>query len=300
MNYKHLRYFWKVAQTGSVTGASRQLRLTPQTLSSQIQQLETSFGVDLFDRVGRRMELTEAGLLALDYADEIFLLGTELSSVLSGVSSERPLRFKVGIADVVPKRITLRILEPVLKGKRDVHLICDENKLDHLLANLALHKLDMVLADTPPMPGIHIRVRHHSLGVCGVSFFAVAELLTRHPQPFPEVLSHAPMLVPTEGNALRNNLNRWFDKLGIKPRIIAECQDSALIKDFGLAGVGVFCGPSILAKEISQQYGVEVIGRTDAVAAEYFAITADRRQVHPAVDLILRRSMVKGQNNLKY
>ncbi|MEG3640111.1 transcriptional activator NhaR [Magnetococcus sp. PR-3] len=293
MNYKHLHYFWKVAHVGSVTAASKQLRLTPQTLSSQIQHLESQMGVALFDRVGRRLELTDAGRLALKYADEIFLLGTELSTVLSGVPSERPLRFRVGIADVVPKRITHRILEPVLQSDQNVHLICDEDKLDQLLANLALHKLDMVLADTPPMPGIHLRVKSHSLGVSGLSFFAVADLLAHYPQPFPDILSYAPMLMPTTGNALRSGLDRWFEALGVKPKIVAECHDSALLKTFGEAGVGLFCAPSLLEGNIAQQYGVEVIGRTNEVVAEYFAMTAERKQSHPGVTMILKASLLK-------
>nr|CRH06386.1 DNA-binding transcriptional activator, LysR family [Candidatus Magnetococcus massalia] len=295
MNYKHLHYFWKVAQAGSITRASKQLRLAPQTLSSQIQQLESDLGVALFDRTGRRLELTKAGHLALDYADEIFMLGTELSSAMSGAQTERPLAFRVGVADVLPKRMTLRILEPVLKSGLDVHLICIEDKLDQLLANLALHKLDLVLADTPPIPGIHIQVRHNSLGTNGISFFAVADLLKQYPHPFPEVLSHAPVLLPTHGNALRSGLDQWFSELGINPKVAAECQDSALLKDFGQAGIGLFCGPSLLESEICWQYGVKTVGRTEKVAAEYFAITAERRQNHPAVDLILQHAMIEGQ-----
>ncbi len=291
MNYKHLHYFWTVARLGSITAAGKLLRLRPQTLSTQIQVLEEAFGLPLFERVSRGLELTETGQVVFDYANEMFLLGNELSEVLKGMPTERPLRFRVGIADVIPKLIAYRFLEPALRCEREVHLVCIEDKMENLLADLALHKLDLVMADSPTIPGIPVRTYHYSLGSVGVTFFGTPALRARYPGTFPELLNNAPILMPTVGNSIRGNIGRWLNDLGITPKIVAEFQDTALLKTFGQAGAGFFCLPSIIDDEIIFQHQVEVIGHTEAVQAEYFAITTKRRVNHPALQAIKENSI---------
>ncbi len=286
MNYKHLHYFWKVAQVGGITMAARLLRLRPQTLSAQIQTLEETLGVALFDRVGRRLELTDAGRLAFDYANDMFLLGNELEEALQGRPGERPIRFRVGIADEVPKLIAYHLLEPALNGAREVHLSCHEDKLDNLLAELALHKLDLVLTDGPMRSHAPLRVFHHALGDSGLTFFGTEALLERYPGPFPACFDHAPLLMPMERNAIRSEVLRWLEGLNITPKIVAEFQDTALLKAFGQAGVGFFFGPSVIETEIMRQHQVAVAGRAEAVRMDYYAITAKRRIDHPAARAI--------------
>ncbi|MBF0131978.1 MAG: transcriptional activator NhaR [Magnetococcales bacterium] len=286
MNYKHLHYFWTVARVGSITAAGRLLRLRPQTLSTQLQVLEEAFGLSLFERVGRRLELTETGQVVFDYANEMFLLGNELDEMLKGMPTQRPLRFRVGIADVIPKLIAYRFLEPALRCEREVHLVCNEDKMVNLLADLALHKLDMVLADSPTIPGISVRTYHYSMGSVGVTFFGTPGLRAKHPGPFPALLSNAPMLMPTVGNSIRGDIGRWLNDLGIIPRIVAEFEDTALLKAFGQAGAGFFFIPSIIEDDVVYQHQVEVVGHTQAVQAEYFAITTQRRVNHPAIQAI--------------
>lgn len=282
-SYNHLYYFWTVAREGGVARAAAVLHLTPQTISSQLKVLEDGLGVRLFDRSGRKLVLTEAGHLALSFAEDIFRLGTEMSAVLKGRSSGRPLQFSVGVVDVVPKLVAYRLLEPSLHLEEPVRILCREGKLDTLLADLAVHKLDMVLADTPLGGTVHVRAFNHPLGECGIRFFGAPDLAARYRPGFPHSLHDAPMLVPVEGTALRGALMHWFDGQGIRPRITGEFEDQALIQAFGQSGVGVFVSPSVIAAEIAQQHGVEPIGDTREVRERYFAITTERRLRHPAV-----------------
>ncbi|MBF0423420.1 MAG: transcriptional activator NhaR [Magnetococcales bacterium] len=289
MNYKHLFYFWKVAQAGSITTAGRSLRLRPQTLSAQIQTLEEALGHPLFVRMGRRMQLTDTGQMVFEYANDMFLIGNELDEVLKGMPAERPMRLRVGIADVVPKLIACRFLEPALRCDRETHLVCHEGKLKGLLADLAVHQLDLVLADGPTNSNAQMRTLHYSLGAVGVSFFGTSSLRKQFAGPFPEMLHHAPLLMPMEGNVLRGKIGRWLDGLGIAPKIVAEFQDTALMKAFGQVGAGFFCVPSIIEDEIMLQHQVELVGQTHQVEAEYFAITTQRRVEHPAILAIQTR-----------
>ncbi|MBF0175539.1 MAG: transcriptional activator NhaR [Magnetococcales bacterium] len=282
MNYKHLHYFWKVAQAGSITKACKLLHLRPQTLSTQIQALEEVLGLQLFARIGRRLELTDAGRVAFDYANDMFLLGNELEESLKGMPTKRPIRFHVGVAEVVPKLIAYRLLEPALHCEREVQLTCHEGRLENLLADLALHKLDMVLADGPIRSHSPIRLFHHPLGASGLTFFGTSALVERYPGLFPARLDHAPLLLPTNTNAIRGEIIHWLDGLNITPKIVAEFQDSALMKAFGQAGVGFFCSPSIIEDDIVLQHRVEIIGHTHKVLADYFAITVERQVNHPA------------------
>ena len=283
MNYKHLHYFWVVAKQGGVARASERLHLTPQTISGQISLLEESLGETLFTKVGRNLELTETGRLVLSYADEIFSLGTELEEALHNLPSDRPMVFKVGVAEVVPKTIAYRLLAPAMELPDPVRIVCKENSLDNLLGELALHKIDMVIADGPIPPGLNVRGYNHFLGECGISFLAVPKLARKLRKNFPESLNGSPILLPSEINVVQARLLKWLDGLHIHPRIVGEFDDSALMKVFGQAGAGIFVAPAAIAGEVAKHYGVEPIGDTDAVREQFYAISIERRLSHPAV-----------------
>jgi LysR family transcriptional activator of nhaA len=286
INYKHLHYFWAVAKQGGVSRASEHLHLTPQTISGQISLLEDSLGEALFSKVGRNLELTETGRLVLSYADEIFSLGGELEDTVRNLPSGRPLVFKVGIVDVVPKTIAYRLLAPALQLENNVRIICKENNLESLLAELALHRIDMVLADSPIPTSLNIRGFSHSLGECGISFLAKPEIADSLQQPFPQSLNGAPLLLPSEINQMQGRLLYWLDSLHIHPQIIGEFDDSALMKAFGQAGTGIFICPTAIANENMQQYGVSLIGSTEEVREHFYAISVERKISHPAVTAI--------------
>lgn len=283
LNYNHLYYFWVVAGEGGVARAAERLHLTPQTISGQLHALEESLGAKLFQRSGRQLVLTDTGRLALEYADEMFRLGAEMTEVLEGRTGARALPFTVGIVDVVPKLIAYRLLEPALALSQPVRIVCREGKLETLLADVAVHKLDMVLADTPIAPGAGVRAFNHALGECGVTFFAAPALAGRYRDGFPGSLQGAPMLLPATNTALRGALMLWLDQMEIRPRISGEFEDSALMTAFGQAGVGVFISPSAIEQDITRQFDVEVIGRTHQVRERFYAISAERRLRHPAV-----------------
>ncbi|MFT5665039.1 MAG: LysR family transcriptional activator of nhaA [Gammaproteobacteria bacterium] len=283
INYKHLHYFWTVAKEGGIARASERLHLTPQTISGQLSVLEQSLGEKLFNRVGRNLELTETGRLALTYADEIFSLGGELQEVLRNLPADRPLTFKVGVADVVPKFIAYRLLAPALQLPESVRIVCRENSIDSLLAEQALHKIDLVITDGPIPAGTSVRVYNHKLGECGISFFATPELANELAENFPQNLKNAPLLIPSDTNIVQGRLLQWFDKHRIHPNIVGEFDDSALMKAFGQAGVGIFMAPTPIAPEVEKQYGVRVIGQTDEVYEQFYAISVERKISHPAV-----------------
>ena len=283
INYKHLHYFWVVAKQGGIARASEHLHLTPQTISAQISLLEDSLGEALFSKAGRNLELTEAGRLVLSYADEMFSLGGELEDAVRNLPSGRPVVFKVGVADVVPKSIAYRLLAPALALPDPVRLVCRENSLDDLLADLALHRIDLVIADGPIPPGLNVRGFNHALGECGISFLAVPELAKGLRKDFPHSLNGAPLLIPSETNLVQPRLFQWFDSLHIHPRIVGEFDDGALMKAFGQAGAGVFMVPSAIAAEVAKQYGVKPVGNTEEVREHFYAISVERRISHPAV-----------------
>ena len=286
INFKHLHYFWVVAKQGGVARASEVLHLTPQTISGQINLLEDNLGQSLFNRVGRNLELTDTGRLALSYADEIFSLGSELEESLRNQSADRPLLFKAGIAEVVPKTIAHRLLAPALELPEPVRIQCRENSLETLLAELALHRVDMVIADGPIPPGIDVRGFNHPLGESGVSFFGKPALCADLAADFPHSLTGAPLLIPSGINRVHDRLLQWLEGLRVYPRIVGEFDDSALMKVFGQAGVGLFIAPTAIADEVVAHYGVEEVGQTDAVREQFFAISVERRISHPAVAAI--------------
>ena len=286
INYKHLHYFWVVAKEGSIVRAGERLHLTPQTISGQLSLLEENLGEALFNRIGRNLELTETGRLTLGYADEIFSLGSELEDVVRNLPGGRPLVFKVGVADVVPKSIAYRLLAPSLTLEDPVRIVCRENNIDSLLAELALHKIDLVISDGPIPSDVNVRGYNHQLGECGISFFAIPELAKTLSDNFPHSLKGAPLLLPSEHTVVQARLLKWFDTLHIHPHIVGEFDDSALMKAFGQAGTGVFIAPTPIAAEVEKQYNVVVIGATDEVREQFYAISVERKISHPAVAAI--------------
>ncbi|MCU7923264.1 MAG: transcriptional activator NhaR [Candidatus Thiodiazotropha sp. (ex Dulcina madagascariensis)] len=287
INYKHLRYFWVVAKEGGVTRASERLHLTPQTISGQLSLLEDDLGTTLFIRVGRNLELTETGRLVLSYADEIFSLGGELEEVIHQLPTERSQLFRVGVVDVLPKSIAHRILQPALRMTDPVRMICREASLDTLLAELAVHRLDLVLADRPIPPTVSTRGFSHKLGECAAGFFATEQLRQQLKGDFPHCLDGAPLLLPSSGNQLRSNIDQWFDKHRIHPRLIAEFDDSALMKAFGQEGAGIFIAPAATKEEVERQFQVRSIGKVDEVKEHFYAISIERRITHPVVSTLL-------------
>lgn len=283
LNYHHLLYFWVVAREGGLTPASKVLRLAHPTLSGQIRQLEDSLGEQLFDRTGRRLVLTDMGRTVFRYADEIFSLGRELMDVVKARPTGRPVRLSVGIADVLPKLVARQLLEPALRLQEPVRLVCYEDRYDRLLAALAVHELDVVLTDAPVAPGSNVRAYSRLLGECGLTFFAAPSLHGACKGKFPKCLQGAPFLLPTETTVLRRSLEQWFDTHDVHPEVVAEFEDSALLKVFGQDGVGIFASPSVVEQQVVAQYGVEVVGRTDEVRERFYAISGERKLKNPAV-----------------
>jgi len=287
MNFKHLHYFWVTARAGGVMRAGEQLHTTPQTLSGQIKLLEDWFGRKLFRKSGRQLELTEDGRLALGYADEIFTLGAELESVMRQAGGgPRRLDFRVGVADSVAKSVASRLLAPALSVPEPVRLVCSEGKFPDLLAQLALHRLDLVIADEPLSRRVSVKAFNHALGSSPMSFFCAPALRPLLQGPFPQCLNGAPLLIPGAASSLRQQLEGWLARHQLHPRVVGEFDDGALMLAFGREGRGVFLSPGVLEDETVAQYGVEVVGRSVELVEEFFAVSVERRISHPCVAAI--------------
>lgn len=287
MNFKHLHYFWVTARAGGVMRAGEQLHTTPQTLSSQIKLLEERLGCRLFRKSGRQLELTDDGRVALGYADDIFTLGAELESALRQPrSGPRVLDFRVGVADSVAKSVAYRLLEPAMSMDEPVRLIGSEGKFPDLLAQLALQRLDLVIADEPLTRRISVKAFNHALGTSPMSFFCAPALKSQLQGKFPQCLHGAPMLIQGAASSVRQQLDGWLARHQIQPRVVGEFDDGALMTAFGREGRGVFMSPSVLEAETVAHYGVEVIGRSDELVEEFFAVSVERRIKHPAVAAI--------------
>lgn len=300
LNFKHLRYFWVVASEGSIVRASERLHLTPQTISGQLGQLEQQLGTALFKRAGRNLELTESGRLVLSYAEEIFSLGSELEDAVRQMPSDRPQLLRVGVVDVLPKSIAHRILEPALQMPEAVRMVCREAALDMLLAELAVHRLDLVLADQPIPSTVSMRGYSHRLGSSAVSFFATSALCQQLRGEFPACLDNAPVLLPGSGTRSRSAIDKWLDKQRLHPGVVAEFDDSALMKAFGQKGSGVFVAPAAIEKEVESQYQVKSIGRVEDIRDYFYAITIERRVTHPVVSVVVeaaRESLFVGHES---
>ncbi len=284
MNFKHLHYFWVTAKAGGVMRAGEQLHTTPQTLSGQIKLLEEWFGRKLFRKSGRKLELTEDGHLAMGYADQIFTLGTELeTAVRQAHGGQRLLDFKVGVADSVTKSIAYRLLEPALAIAEPVRLVCSEGKFPDLLAQLALNRLDLVIADEPMSKRLNVKAFNHPLGRTAMSFFCAPQLRAQLKGAFPQCLNDFPLLIPGAQASVRQQLEGWLTRHQIHPRIIGEFDDGALMSAFGREGRGVFMAPTVMERDTVEQYGVEWIGRTEELVDEFYAVSVERRITHPCV-----------------
>jgi LysR family transcriptional activator of nhaA len=285
INFHHLYYFWVTAREGSVSRAAERLLLAQPTVSKQLKALERSLGVSLFERRGRGLETTETGRLAFRYADGIFALGHELVEALEGGNVGRTVRLKVGVAMVVPKLLVHRLLAPLQTMEPPPTLVLTEDRPNRLMADLALHDVDVVLSDAPIPPGVSIRAYNHLLGVCPVSVFAAHTLLEIHGRDFPRCLDGAPILLPTAHAAMRSPLERWFASEGVRPQVVSEFQDSALMKVYGQEAAGYFVAPSAIEGEVCERYGVELVGRSP-VADRFYAITLERRIKNRAISLL--------------
>lgn len=297
LNYHHLLYFYVVAREGSVAKASEQLFLAQPTISGQIHALEDSIGEKLFQRSGRRLVLTDFGRSVYQYAEEIFGLGRELQDFIRGRPTGKPLRLVVGIADSLPKTLVHRLLTPAFEIREPLHLICHEDHPENLLLQLSMHKLDVMLTDTPVTSTVRIRSYHHLLGSSSVSFFAGPGLEQYH-DGFPKSLDGAPFLLPMENTGLRRAIEHWFAAQEIRPRIVGEFQDTALAKAFGQAGVGVFPAPTVIAADVTRSFGVTDIGSASDLQFKVYAISVERKFKHPAVLAILEtaRHSLFGDN----
>ena len=289
LNFKHLRYFWMVGKTGSIARASEQLSLSPQSISVQLGDLESSLSVQLFRKVGRGLELTDMGRRIFSYADEIFSLGNELLEVAQHQEVRKSISFRIGITDSVPKSVAYRVIEPVLHMREPIRLICREGNLADLLSEMSVNQLDLVIADRPMPTNLNVRAYNHLLGESKLAIFAAKNLIERHSaQPFPNVLHNAPFLMPGEDFAFQKKLLSWMESKKIYPNIVGEFDDSALLKSFGQAGAGFFAGPDAIADYICRQYEVERLGLVETVTEQLYAITTERRLTHPAVVSIVK------------
>jgi LysR family transcriptional regulator, transcriptional activator of nhaA len=283
LNYHHLLYFWAVAREGSIVAASEELGVSQPSISLQVKDLERALGRKLFERVGRRLVLTDAGRVVYGYAGEIFALGRQLMDAVDRQPAGRALRLAVGITDAIPKTLARVLLEPALALSQPVRLVCREDKVDRLLMDLAARRLDMVLSDAPIGSGVHLRGFNHLLGECGVTFFAAPALAAKLRRGFPKSLDGMPLLLPTDNTALRRSLDLWFDARRVAPRVEAEFEDAAMMYSFGQSGLGAFPAPSVVREEVHRQWGVRVIGKTEAVTERFYAISTEQKLQHPGV-----------------
>jgi len=281
LNYHHLRYFWAVVREGGVTKASQRLHVSQPAISAQLRELERALGARLYTRSGRSIVLTDVGRLTYQYAEQIFGIGRELVEVVTGRAAPRPRALSIGIVDAVPKLTVHRLLEPALRVKPLVRVVCVEGKAERLISDLATHHLDMVLSDAPAPASTKVRAYSHLLGESGVGFFGVSSFAPLRKR-FPRSLDGKPLLMPVETAALRRSIDRWFEAHGVVPAIMGEFEDSALMNVFGQKGLGLFPAPLALARDIRKQYGASLIGRLDGLTERVYALTVERRLKHPA------------------
>jgi LysR family transcriptional regulator, transcriptional activator of nhaA len=283
LNYNHLHYFWVVAREGSISRASEILHLTPATISIQLRDLEKSLGAKLFQKSGRGLALTETGIVVQAYAQDIFTAGQELLDMVHGRPASGPLMLRIGIKDVMPKLVAYQLIEPTLRMAQAVRLSCFEGDIVKLIADLAVHRLDVVLSDTPLDPTMKIKAYSHLLGESEVVLMGAKSLAKKFRNGFPESLSKAPFLLPMNNTVLRRSLDQWFDSLGFRPSIVGEFEDSAMLKLMGSKEVGVFPVAKIIRKEVEDMYGVEFIATIPNITEKFYALSVERKLKHPAV-----------------
>ena len=286
LNYHHLLYFWAVAKHGSITRASAELRLAHATISGQIHRLEDVLGEKLFARSGRNLVLTDSGRIAFRYADEIFALGQEFQDTLKGRSTGQPARLVVGVSDVIARSMVHRILEPAFQLRDKVRIICREARsADAFMGELAVHAIDVVLADAPAGPGT-VRTFSHPLGDCGSSFFAAPQLARTCRKGFPRSLEGVPVLLPSSDSTFRRALDEWFRSHGIHPEIVAELDDLALASVLSEKKLGVLAAPDVIESELRRRYALQLVGRAKDIRQRFYAISVERKIKNPAVAAI--------------
>lgn len=296
LNYHHLLYFWVVAREGSIAAATKKLNLTQPTISAQLRQLEQSLGETLFERAGRGLKLTAAGRITLRYADEIFALGRELRDTLRDRPTGRAVRVTIGIADVVPKLVAHRVLQPAFSGSEELSMICRESSSENLLRMLAQHEVDLVITDAPAT-GTPLRAYNHLLGESGTTFFATPSILGSLKKRFPASLDGAPLLLPAEATQLRRAVELWLDSTGVTPRRVGEFDDLALMSAFGRGGAGIFPAPTVIERDVEMQNNVRIVGRAPELKQRFYAVTAERKIRNPSVSAITnaaRRGLFEG------
>ena len=292
LNYKHLRYFYCIAREGSIVKAAEILHVSPQTISGQLTVFEQSLGVALFDRIGKRLVLNNTGKLAFSYAEDIFSLGDELQQSLDAQDLVQQFVFTVGVTDVIPKILASSILEHGFQLEGSIKLVCREGGFDSLLSEMALNRLDLILSDRPLTPGTPIKAYNHQLGESGLSFYAKKNKAGALKRGFPQSLDHQRFLMCGDKSNQKVSLQSWFEKEHITPTIVAEFDDSALMKYFGQSGHGVFSTPSIIERHVISQYDVALIGRTDIIKEQLYAITPERKVKHPGVKLLVEAAQM--------
>lgn len=284
LNYHHLLYFWAVAKEGSISAACQKLHLAQPTISGQLKKLEEAVGQKLYDRIGRGLVLTDAGRTVFRYADEIFSIGEELKEALKGRQTDRPLHLTVGVPDSLPKMIAYRLIEPAFRLEEKVHVECREGKIQNLLGELATHAVDVVLSDMQAASFVSVRAFNHFLGESGTTFYAAPELANRLTlADFPQCLHGCPMLLPCGAATLRRTIDHWFYTHEIRPDVVGDFEDTALMKVFAQAAHGVIPAPTVVEEEVCYQYGLEVVGRAPEIVERFYAISVERRIKHPAV-----------------
>lgn len=286
-NYKHLYYFWVVAKEGGISRAADKLDMAVQTVSAQVRELERSLGYALLKPAGRGLALTDAGLAALQQADQIFQLGEDLPARVRDAVSAPVVRLAVGICDGLPKLVVRRLLQPAL-SEPHLRLVCPEGGLEDLLGDLALHRLDMVLSDRPPPANPNIKLYSHALGSSVVGWYGAATLVQAASQDFPHSLSQVPVLLPTAHTAVRARLDQWFEQRGIRPLVVGEFADSALLKTFGASGMGVFPAAEWVHEDLLGHYAVQRLGHCDGVSEHFYAIGTEKKVQHPLVQRLLQ------------
>jgi LysR family transcriptional activator of nhaA len=286
LNYHHLLYFWMTVKEGGVTAAARKLRLAQPTVSGQLRELESQLGAALFERDGRTLRITPIGRRIFEHADEIFALGDQIMSIAAGGKDEHDVRLVVGCADVMPKLVAYRLIEPALQGPEPPLLVVRQGPVDRMLAELAVGAVDVVLADAPMSPAVRVRGFNHLLGESDVGVFAVEALARRLEKGFPRSLDGAPLLVPGQHTVLRRSIDAWLDANGVAPRIVGEFDDSALLKAFAHGGMGAFFAPMVIREAVASAYGARLVATCTGLHDRYYAISLERRITHPSVAAI--------------
>lgn len=324
-NYKHLYYFWVVAKEGGMSRAAERLGMAVQTISAQVRELERSLGHQLLKPVGRNVGLTEAGHAAYAQAEQLFQLGEQLPDVLRAATEAPQIALRVGISDGLPKMAIPRLLGSVL-AQPNLRLECHDDEFEDLLADLALHRLDMVLADRPAPPDDNVRVYSHALGSSPIGWYGTPELAARWatawaataPEAGPQdrsaqldtpadprheianegndsenaartatTLAQLPLLLPTNHSAVRRRLAQWFEQHHVQPRVVGEFEDSALLTTFGATGMGVFPSPDLVRGDLHTRMGLQRLAGCGTVTEQFYLIGSERKVMHPLVKQVL-------------